>query len=244
MTFFGEKRGVAAVAPANHGGATVGLGWPRDGRGNIFAGDEDDDRPWAGRPRGVAVGTPTPRTSLRDGRRREGRGIPPAMPSERGGERLSHQRDGRGRVVADETAGSRSGGGSRLRTRGRGKVVEDVASLDVPARTAVGGVVADKAAGSESPRDCRGGRTPEDVAAQDGRGGGRGYPTAAEVVSRGRCWEDGRSRGCRRRQATVRPQRMSTTWTWPHGRPWGCRCGIGPRWRGQAGAVTADEAMG
>ena len=174
----------------------------------------------------------------------EGRGIPPAMPSERGGERLSHQRDGRGRVVADETAGSRSGGGSRLRTRGRGKVVEDVASLDVPARTAVGGVVADKAAGSESPRDCRGGRTPEDVAAQDGRGGGRGYPTAAEVVSRGRCWEDGRSRGCRRRQATVRPQRMSTTWTWPHGRPWGCRCGIGPRWRGQAGAVTADEAMG
>ena len=67
---FRGGRGVAAVAHVNHGGATIGLGWLRDGRGDISAGDEDAGRPWAGRPGRMAARTPPPRTSLRDGRRR------------------------------------------------------------------------------------------------------------------------------------------------------------------------------
>ena len=33
--------------------------------------------------------------------------------------------------------------------------------------------------------------------------------------------EEGGSRGCRRGQVTVLPQRMSPPLTWPRGRPWG-----------------------
>ena len=73
MIFSGGRR-VAAVAPMNHGGATVGLGWLRDGGADIFplgmsfplgtktlADRGSDD------PAGAAAGTPPPRTSLRDG---------------------------------------------------------------------------------------------------------------------------------------------------------------------------------
>ena len=59
----GEER-VAAVAPANRGGATSGRGRPRDGHGDLSAANYGADRPRTGRPRGAS-----PRTGPRDDRR-------------------------------------------------------------------------------------------------------------------------------------------------------------------------------
>ena len=139
MTVSGGSGGGAVVLPANHGGATVGLGWPRDSCGDISAGDEGAGRPRDGRPRGAAAGAPPSRSSLRHDRRR-------CLQRGEGGVRRNNGKTA-GRSLRTRPRGRGSGSGVRLRERGRGKAAEDVASMDVAARTAASDMAADEAVG-------------------------------------------------------------------------------------------------
>ena len=109
--------------------------------------------PWSGRGDASAVDEPARRPTS------EGRGIPPATPSEMGsGPPAASAGRPRASRCGRDRRGGRGGGcawwaGSASATEATGKAAEDVASVEVSARTAAGDVVADEAAGAEGERD-------------------------------------------------------------------------------------------